>query len=67
MAIKNKLKEIRMQEYLIDSKSEFARQLGVEIHTYIKWEAGKSTPNLEKALEVSKKLNRKIDEIWYLE
>lgn len=67
MAVKNNLKEIRMQEYLIDNKSEFARQLGVEIHTYIKWESGKSTPNLERALEVSKKLNRTIEEIWYLE
>ena len=36
--IKNKLKEIRMKEYMIESKSEFARMLNVPVQTYIKWE-----------------------------
>ncbi|MBE6068856.1 MAG: helix-turn-helix domain-containing protein [Clostridium lundense] len=66
MAVKNKLKEIRMKEYLIESKSEFARFLGVKEHAYIKWENEESAPAMELALQIAQKLNRKIDDIWYL-
>lgn len=66
MAVKNKLRDIRVVEYGVDSKSEFARMIEVEIHTYIKWEAG-GKPTLEKALEVAKKLKRTVNDIWYLE
>lgn len=65
--LKNKLKEIRMKEYGIDNKSEFARFLGIAIHTYIKWENGESSPNLDLAFTISKKMNKKLDEIWYQE
>lgn len=67
LGVKNKLKEIRMKELMIESKSEFARYLGVKEHAYIKWENEESSPNMELALLVAEKLNRKVDDIWYLE
>ena len=63
--IKNRLKEIRMKEYMIESKSEFARMLEIPIHTYIKWENEESSPNLDLAFTIAKKLNRTITDIWY--
>ncbi len=46
---------------------EFAKLLGMSIKTYSGWENEYSRPTLEKALEVSKKLNKDVNEIWYLE
>jgi DNA-binding XRE family transcriptional regulator len=66
MGVKNRLKEIRMREYMVQSKSEFARFLGIKEHAYIKWENEEASPNMEVALMVANKLNRKIDDIWYL-
>lgn len=63
--IKNNLKEIRMKEYAIDSKSEFARMLEVPVQTYIKWENWESSPNLDLAFTIAKKLNKTIEDIWY--
>jgi DNA-binding XRE family transcriptional regulator len=67
MGVKNRLKEIRMREYMIQSKSEFARFLGVKEQAYIKWENEESSPNMELALMIAEKLNKSIDDIWYLE
>jgi DNA-binding XRE family transcriptional regulator len=67
MGVKNRLKEIRMREYMIQSKSEFARFLGVKEHAYIKWENEESSPNMELALAIAQKLNKRVDEIWYLD
>ena len=66
MALKNRLKEIRMKEYMIDNKSEFARKLDIPVQTYIKWENEESFPNLNIAFEIASKLNKKVDDIWYL-
>lgn len=66
MGVKNKLKEIRMREHLKNQK-EFAEQLEVPLTTYSQWERGTSNPTLEKAFEVAKKLNRKINDIWCYE
>ncbi len=65
--VKNRLKEIRMKEYLIDSKSEFARMLDIPVQTYIKWENEESNPNLDLAFNIAKKLNKQITDIWYQE
>lgn len=65
--IKNRLKEIRMKEYMIDSKTEFANMLGIPIQTYIKWENNKSFPNLDLAFTIANKLNKTVIEIWYQE
>lgn len=61
-----RLKEIRLKEYMIDSKTEFAKILGEDLRTYMNWENG-GTPTLAKALKVAKILNKRIDDIWHLE
>lgn len=66
MGVKNKLKEIRMKEHMMESK-EFSKLLGVPPTVYSGWETGSSRPKLEKALEVAKILNKKVDDIWYLD
>lgn len=64
--MKNKLKEIRMKEYML-SKKDFADFLKIKPTTYYNWENGFNNPSLEVALMVSKKLNKTINDIWYLE
>lgn len=66
MGVKNKLKEIRMREFL-KNQSEFAKELEVPLTTYSQWERGTSNPTLEKAFEIAKKLNREIHDIWHYE
>jgi DNA-binding XRE family transcriptional regulator len=39
MEVKNKLREIRMREYLMNPK-EFAEMLGINRKTYYGWELG---------------------------
>lgn len=62
--LKNRLKEIRMKEYMMTSK-EFADMIGIKLTTYSRWESGENNPNLELAFEISKKLNKEITEVWY--
>ena len=64
--VKNKLKEIRMREYAEDPK-EFANRLEVNVKTYYVWENGAALPSSVKMLEVAKKLNKQVNEIWWLE
>jgi len=66
VGIKNKLKEIRMREFMMSS-NDFAKKLNVKLSTYSQWEAGANTPNVEKAFEVARILNKTIIEIWYEE
>ncbi|NLY46812.1 MAG: helix-turn-helix domain-containing protein [Tissierella sp.] len=63
--VKNRLKEIRMREYMLNMK-EFAKLLDINYVQYIGYEKG-TVPYLEVALRISKKLNRSIDDIFYLE
>jgi len=63
--VKNKLKEIRMKEYMMNS-SEFCKVLGISISTYSKIESNKQQGNIETVLKISKALNRKVEDIWYL-
>lgn len=63
--VKNKLKEIRMREYMMNS-SEFCRVLGISISTYSQIESNKQQGNIETILKISKALNRKVEDIWYL-
>lgn len=60
-----KLKEIRLKEYMQDNRSEFARMLNTPLQTYTEWENERSFPIVTKAIEVSKILNKAIEEIWY--
>lgn len=66
MEVKNNLMEIRLIEY-DESPKEFAHRIGVQYMTYYRLEAGKSTPSLTKALNIAKKLNKQLEEIWYLD
>ncbi|MBX4266517.1 helix-turn-helix transcriptional regulator [Clostridium estertheticum] len=66
MGVKNKLKEIRMREYMMN-QTEFSKILGYDLKTVSNWEREVSTPTLERAIGVSNKLNRKVNDIWYLE
>lgn len=64
--LKNRLKEIRMKEFMLNS-SQFAKMIGINHTTYSNWELNVSKPSLDKALEIAKKLNRNVEDIWYLE
>lgn len=64
--VKNKLKEIRMREYIMDTK-EFSELINVKLKRYYEYEKGDSYPTLRKALEISIKLNKNVNDIWYLE
>lgn len=64
--IKNNLRKIRMSEYLLEPQA-FANMLGLNYKTYYGLESGFSRPKLEHALIIAQKLNRTIEDIWYLE
>lgn len=66
MGVKNKLKEIRMREYMLSQK-EFIKILNINKSTYNTLELNKVQGNVETALIIAKALNRKVEDIWYLE
>lgn len=66
MGVRNKLKEIRMREYMLNQK-EFCAMIGISQSTYSTIEANKTQGNIETLLIIAKALNRKVEEIWYLE
>lgn len=66
MGLENKLKEIRMREYMLKQK-EFSEMLGYKNSSYFGWESGANKPSVEVALDIAKKLNKKVEEIWYLD
>lgn len=55
-----------MREHLMGSR-EFAQLLDVPLSTYSQWENGTNNPTLSKAFEIAKKLNRRLEDIWYSE
>ena len=61
--LSNKLKEIRMREYMFSQK-EFASFLGVQEPQYYRYEAGRTQPSLELAIRISNLLSKNIEEIW---
>ena len=64
--VKNKLKEIRMTKYMINS-NEFCKMIGISPSTYSQIETNKQQGNIETILKISKALNLKVEDIWYLE
>lgn len=64
--IKNSLKEIRMQEYMLN-KRDFSKKLNIAEQQYLRYENLISTPSLEIALRISKELNKTVNEIWHLD
>lgn len=63
--VKNKLKEIRMREYMLNQK-DFCRLIGISQSTYNPIENNTKQGNAETILLIAKGLNRKVEEIWYL-
>jgi DNA-binding XRE family transcriptional regulator len=55
-----------MREYMLEPQ-EFAELIGINYKTYYSWERGIVGPSLQTALEVSQKLNKIVEDIWYLE
>lgn len=66
MGVKNRLKEIRMREHMMNS-SEFCKMLGISLSTYSQIESNKQQGNIETILKIAKALNRKVEDIWYLD
>ena len=64
MPIQNKLKEIRMREYM-ESSSQFAKRLEIPLTTYSQLENSKRSVSLERAFDIAKKLNKNVNEIWF--
>lgn len=63
--VRNRLKEIRMRDYMLNS-SEFCKVLNISISTYSQIESNKQQGNIETILKISRALNRKVEDIWYL-
>nr|WP_041700833.1 helix-turn-helix domain-containing protein [Clostridium kluyveri] len=65
MNMNNRLKEIRMREYMMNPK-EFSKLIEVNLKTYYAWENGTSIPSMKKGLKIAEKLNKRLDDIWHL-
>ncbi|MPM74805.1 hypothetical protein SDC9_121794 [bioreactor metagenome] len=55
-----------MKDYMRNSK-EFCDLLGLSQSTYSQIESNKQQGNIETILKIAKALNRKVEDIWYLE
>lgn len=66
MGVKNRLKEIRMREFMMNQK-EFCGMIGISQSTYSSIESNKIQGNIENIMIIAKALNRKVEDIWYLE
>ncbi|MBY6950367.1 helix-turn-helix transcriptional regulator [Clostridium botulinum] len=64
--VRNRLKEIRMREYMMDQK-QFYTMLDISKSTYSQIENNKQQGNIETVLKIAKALSRPVEEIWFLE
>lgn len=64
--VKNNLREIRLREYMMDNMKEFAELLDINYRQYTDYEKG-VVPKAETMLRIAKKLNKPVEEIFYLE
>jgi putative transcriptional regulator len=65
VGVLNKLKEIRMKEFMMNQKEFCENVLNINTRTYSPIEGNKVQGNIETAMIISKALNRKIEDIWY--
>jgi putative transcriptional regulator len=67
VGVKNKLKEIRMREYMMD-QSEFCEKIlnGMSTSTYSQIENNKQQGNIVTILTIAKALKRPVEDIWDL-
>jgi DNA-binding XRE family transcriptional regulator len=66
MGVRNRLKEIRMREYMINSK-EFAEIIDVLPDNYSRIENNKTQVSLERAILIAKKLGKSVEDIFEVE
>ena len=66
MGAKNRLREIR-HEMMIDKQTEMAELLGIAPNQYNRYEKQSGQPTLEVILRIARRLNRRVEEIFYLE
>ncbi|MBO7318540.1 MAG: helix-turn-helix domain-containing protein [Clostridia bacterium] len=64
--LKNNLKTIRMGEFFL-TKRDFSKKLDIAEQQYLRYETGQSNPSLEIAIKISIKLNKHVDDIWYID
>ncbi|MEJ8548134.1 helix-turn-helix transcriptional regulator [Brevibacillus borstelensis] len=65
MTVKNRLKDIRHDHRM--NQIEFSEFLGVNRQLYNRWENQATQPSLEWVLRISKKIQRPLEEIIYLD
>ncbi len=63
--VRNKLKEIRMKEYMLNQK-EFAEKLDIAQGQFNRYEKELAVPTLEVALKIAYKLNKDVKDIFCL-
>lgn len=59
----NRLKEIRHDHRM--NQTEFAAFLGLSVHQYNRYEKGVRQPSLEIALQISERVGKRVDDIFY--
>ena len=65
MGVKNRLKEIRMREYMLN-QSEFCETiLKISRYTYNPIENNKKQGDIKTIFHISKALKKAIEDIWY--
>jgi putative transcriptional regulator len=67
MGVKNKLKEIRMREYMMSQKDFCENILKINIRTYNPIENNKVQGTIDTAMNIANNLNKRIEEIWYFD
>jgi len=65
MPVKNRLREIRMQNYLMNQKQFSTEVLDMDYRKYNHYEKG-TVPSGETMLYIAKKLNMYVEDIFYL-
>lgn len=63
---KNRLREIR-HKMMIDKQNEMAQLLGIAQNQYNRYEKQTGQPTLDVALRIAKRLNKPVEEIFYLD
>ncbi|MGF6950218.1 putative transcriptional regulator [Neobacillus sp. B4I6] len=63
MPVNNRLKDLRHDHRM--NQTEFADFLGINIYQYNRYENGARQPTLEVALQISEKVKRTVNDIFY--
>lgn len=66
MEVKNRLLEIRLSMGY-KTQGEFAKMLDILQPRYCMYESNQAQPSLKRAFEISEKLNKNINDVFYKE